>query len=206
MRKGSSVIVGLTIAALATGCGSSSRGDSGTPRIEVAAPEARVDWSNIAIPGTVCGAKQPIHLKDGSAEIRSRLLPKGLLVHVGIDDQPFWGDLDEDGLDEAALGVICTNGGGTAGGQIAFSSIVFAVGKRGGLKAIGVLTPQQRPRSWHATILNVVSMGFEKIVTLETLYGPNDATCCASGLAATLWELRKGRLRVVRSALLRKPR
>ena len=56
-----------------------------------------------------------------------------------------FGDLDGDGRDEAALSVVCANGGGTAGGQLAFSAVIFkAVGRS--FRVIGIVTPPQRRR------------------------------------------------------------
>lgn len=77
---------------------------------------------------------------------------------------------------------------------------------QGKLRGLAVLTPRQRPRRhWHVTLQKVVSMNQREIVSLEFVYGPRDATCCPSGKAATLWVLRNGHIRALRSVMLRKP-
>src|SRR5438105_3574698 len=123
------LIAGLVLGA--TGCGSGSRASLDLHK---------ADWGDVALPGSVCGARSPIHLDHGEAVIASaRWLP---LRRVHVDSgwsRPTYGDLDGDGHEEAALVTDCNNGGGTAGGVLAYAQVVFAaVGNS--LLVVGVVT------------------------------------------------------------------
>jgi hypothetical protein len=162
------------------------------------------------LPGGACGSSRPF---------RPRRYEHGpaALIHADLDllwwnpvvvyswSKPVFGDLTGDGHDEAALDVDCTNGGGTAGGQLAFSEVVFqAVGTL--LRVVGVRTPRQplEPES-HVPLSHVVAIERGKVVVSEAWYGPNDGDCCASGRARTIWTFSAGKLRPTRTTVLRKP-
>lgn len=73
-----------------------------------------IDWRTVALPGGVCGSSRPIRPRHGpEAFIHADV---NLLwwnpVVVSSWSRPTFGDLDGDGRDEAALNVVCANGGG----------------------------------------------------------------------------------------------
>jgi hypothetical protein len=170
-----------------------------------------LDWRRVALPGGVCGSSRPIR-------------PHGFgygpeaFIHADVDllwwnpvwvyswMRPAFGDLDGDGRDEAALQVVCANGGGTAGGQLAFSEVIFtSVGKS--LRALGILGPQQPPlhlNATHVPLSFVAAIKRGKVVVSEAWYGRYDGDCCASGRARTVWTYDRGRLRP-RTTILQKP-
>lgn len=171
-----------------------------------------VDWRKVALPGAVCGSSRPIRARnygDG---------PEAF-IHADVDllwwnpvwvyswGRPRFGDLDGDGRDEAALQVVCANGGGTADGQLAFSDVIFkALGKT--LRVVGIVTPRQPPLDLdktHVPLSLVSAIGRGRVVVSEAWYGRYDGTCCASGRARTIWTYRGGRLRPSRTTILRKP-
>jgi hypothetical protein len=176
----------------------------------IASPDPRsLDWRTVALPGGACGSSRPIRPH------RYEYGPAAL-VHPDVDllwwnpvvvyswSKPVFGDLDGDGRDEAALDVDCANGGGTAGGQLAFAEVVFkAVGRS--LRVVGILTPRQplAPGA-HVPLSRVVAIRRGRVVVSEAWYGPNDGDCCASGRARTIWTYAAGRFRP-RTTILREP-
>jgi hypothetical protein len=170
-----------------------------------------LDWRTVTLPGGACGSSRPIRPH------RYEFGPAAL-IHADVDllwwnpvvvdswSRPVFGDLDGDGRDEAALDVDCTNGGGTAGGQLAFRQVVFkAVGHT--LYVVGVLTPRQPlgPETSHVPLSFVRAVERGKVIVSEAWYGPHDGDCCASGVAQTIWTYHAGKLRPTRTTILRKP-
>jgi hypothetical protein len=163
----------------------------------LASPNLRaVDWRRVLVPGAACGATHPIRLDPrsdwGDAFVRSAVHPWWPAVVVGTG----WngvrsGDLDADGRDEAALDVACSNAGGTAAGQLAFSNGIYAARGRS-LRSLGIVTPRQ-PLYAAATHVPLVWAEIRrgKVVAHESWYGPHDGTCCASG--RTIWRFETGR-------------
>ena len=164
------------------------------------------------MPGGVCGSSRPIRPHQ------YRYGPEAL-IHPDVDllwwnpvvvyswSKPSFGDLDGDGRDEAALHVVCANGGGTAGGQLEFSALIFrAVG--GSLRVVGIITPQQPlgPDGPHVPLTGLVAIERGKVVVSEAWYGSHDGDCCASGRAKTIWTYAHGKLRPARTTVIRKPR
>jgi hypothetical protein len=170
-----------------------------------------IDWREVALPGGVCGSSRPIHPHDERGEPVAFIHPDVELswwnpVWVYSWTRPVFGDLDGDGRDEAALQVICANGGGTAGGQLAFSAVIFkAVGKS--LRVVGIVRPQQPldPATPHVPLSYVAAIRRNQVVVAEAWYGHRDGTCCASGRARTFWRYDRGQLRLKRTAILRRP-
>lgn len=171
-----------------------------------------VDWAEASVPGSVCGASHPIQLHRDRAIVasarwrrwRSRPWPAPWpRVTVAAGWKPVvYGDLNRDGHDEAALGVDCNNGGGTAGGVLAYSEVIFtATGNSP--HVIGVVTPQQ-PDTYGVPLVQVrIRPG--RIVAHEAWYGPSDGTCCPSGRATTIWTSTSGTLRPRATVIHRKP-
>lgn len=150
-------------------------------------PLVSTNWGGVSIPGSVCGASHPIKLKKGTAVVNSPRWPQSPKVTVisGWDSVSF-GDLDQDGRDEAALGVSCTNGGGTAGGALSYARVVFA-GSAQSPQVIGVITPQQRRTRRTLPALVQVQLGPGRVSAREAWYSPRDGTCCPSGVSKTTW-------------------
>jgi hypothetical protein len=169
-----------------------------------------VDWSNVTLPGATCGADEPIRLRHGEAAVYSVGHPwwPAVVVDTGraVDEHVYYGDLTGDGHDEAALDVVCSNGGGTADGQLAFSSVIFtAVGHS--LRVIGIVTPRQplNPNMPHVPIVGKVKLERGRLISSEYWYGRRDGTCCASGRATTTWSYTDGKLRPARTIVTRRP-
>jgi hypothetical protein len=154
----------------------------------------KVRWPNITLPGVACGATRPIELRDGRAVARSALEPWWDGIDVSIEHVSY-GDIDGDGQDEAALEVICSNGGETADGQLRFASILFGADGHV-LRPAGVITAR-RPvsRGVHVPLVGAVRIRRGRVVAHEWWYGERDATCCPSGRATTHWTYVDGRLR-----------
>lgn len=152
----------------------------------------RVDWANATLPGSVCGSSRPIRVHARRAVIRSARWPKAA-VHVNAGLAPVvYGDVDQDGVDEAALYVDCNDGSGTAAGVFAYAQIIFTAGRRGPV-AVGVITPrQQRPRV-PATLIRVTIRPWQ-VIARESWYGPRDRTCCPTGRSTTVWTYALGLL------------
>jgi len=169
-----------------------------------------VNWKNITLPGAACGTTHPIRLRNGRAFVRSAAWPWWAIVDVSATPPSStdgeYGDLDGDGIDEAAVGVVCSNGGGTAAGQLGFSYVIFTAGENV-LRVIGVITPRQPldPEAGHVPLLASVEVLPGKVLTQEAWYGSNDGTCCPSGRATTIWRYAGGKLRPSRTIVVLRP-
>jgi hypothetical protein len=170
-----------------------------------------VDWKNVTLPGAACGATRPIRLHDGRGAVRSATWPWWAIVDVSVSPpsraEGEYGDLDGDGTtDEAAVGVVCSNGGGTAAGQLGFSYVIFCASENV-LHLIGVVTPRQPldPDAGHVPLLGSVEILRGKLLAQEAWYGPSDGTCCPSGRAATIWTYASGKLRPSRTIVVLRP-
>jgi hypothetical protein len=171
----------------------------------------RVAWRRVVLPGGACGSTRPIRphaYRYGPAA----------LIHTDVDlswwnpvvvyswSKPVFGDLDGDGRDEAALGVDCANGGGTAGGQLRFAWVVYRATDRS-LRVVGILPTRQPldPETPHVPLNTVTRIERGKVVVSEAWYGPFDGDCCASGVAKTVWTYAGGKLRPTRTTIVRPP-
>jgi hypothetical protein len=164
-----------------------------------------VNWKAAMLPGRVCGVPHAIHLRGGKAFVRSPRWPNLPRIEVAGGWNPVvYGDLDGDGLDEAALGVFCSNGGGTAAGVLAYAQVVYRAGTSSAL-AVGVLRPHWQPKRALPTLLTVV-LRRGRVIGREAFYGPRDGTCCPSGRARTVWAYRHGTLRFASSRVTRRAR
>ena len=103
-----------------------------------------------------------------------------------------YGDLDQDGTDEAALYVDCNNGSGTAAGVLAYAQIVYTAGARGPV-SVGVITPRQHNPREPATLIKVTIRPWQ-VIAREFWYGPHDGTCCPTGRSTTIWTYALGLL------------
>jgi hypothetical protein len=148
-------------------------------------------------------------LRNGSATIHSTRWPsyRRIRVDAAWSGAPVvYGDVDGDGRPEAAVRVVCSNLGGTAAGQLAFSVVVFTSGPRSP-RLIGVITPRQpRTADVHVPIVGPVRITHGRVMASEAWYGPRDGDCCPSGQARTSWRYVAGQLRPGATVVLRKPR
>ncbi len=155
-----------------------------------------VRWNEVQVPALACWSSKPIRLHDGAAVARTSHWPVYLPDHrvtVYREDHVAYGDLDGDGLDEAALGIVCTNGGGTAGGQLAVAQVIFRL-VNGSLHAVRIVRPRVRAGVAYHVPLVTVQILRGRVVATEYFYGPKDGDCCASGRARTIWRYVNGRL------------
>jgi hypothetical protein len=181
------------------------------PAVAAAFDIHKVDWASVTLPGSVCGASQPIRLHHGSAFVTP--IPRrwsrdsfdgkrGITVDSGWD-AVVYGDLAGSGHDDAGLLVNCNNGSGTADGALLYAWVIFS-GHGGRLSAVGIVTPQVQPPEVLPTLIGLaITPG--KITAHETFYGPADATCCASGRATTIWTYAHGVLQPGVPAIIRRP-
>jgi len=166
-----------------------------------------VDWDEVRLPGAICGATKAIQLRDGTADVRSTRWPPYRQVTVDAHwDRAVYGDLDGDGEDEAAIGVSCNNGSGTASGALAYARVIFT-GARGSPRVVGVITPQReapRGREYPTLLLTTIRTG--GVIAHESWYRhPDIGPCCPSGRATTSWSYRDGELRAA-GTVLQSPR
>jgi hypothetical protein len=161
-----------------------------------------VDWRNVTVPGSVCGAPGPIRLTQGRATIAAppgfQAGTKQVLISGGSD--VVYGELQSGGQDVAALDVWCTNTGGTAEGQIENSWVIYAV-ESGTLRVLGALLPQQpsSAKALHVPYFESDPKGIliqpGRITVHELWYASGDGTCCPSIRATTVWTYADGVLR-----------
>jgi hypothetical protein len=145
-----------------------------------------------------------VRLRNGFAAVHSLLFPWWAPVVVGIGPIRY-GDLDGDGHAEAAATVNCSNGGGTAAGQLRFAGVIYSVRART-LRTLAVVAPRQ-PYTGPAHVpLLIATIAGGRVIAHESWYGPADGDCCASGRAHTIWRYAHGRLRVVRTVVDRPPK
>jgi len=172
-----------------------------------------VNWLDVALPGSVCGASHPIQLRGGTAFVaqtrwgrrwRTKVhWPAWPRVTVYAGWNPVvYGDLDGDGRDEAALGVLCSIPRGTASSVLAYAQVIFTAAENAP-RTIGVVTPQS-PGTYGAPRVHV-NIRRGTIVAHEYWYGPNDGTCCRSGRSTTVWQYRNGTLSPVKTVVERRP-
>ncbi len=161
-----------------------------------------VSWKSVTVPGSVCGAMAPIHLHDGRAIVASTRWPGVSKVSVATEP-PVYGSLSGSGQ-YAALGVICSNGGGTAASQLAFARVVYGLfGSK--LNVIGVVMPRHRAGKDEHVSLITAKIVLGAVIATEYFYGPHDSDCCPSGRATTYWLYIHGGLTPQTTVVTRQP-
>jgi hypothetical protein len=194
-----SVVVGAALlSSAATGFGA----ERSNPAAAASALDIHtVDWAGVTLPGAVCDASHPIRLHHSSAILtpiprrwsRDSFAGKRGPTVDSAGDAVVFGDLAGSGEDDAGLNVDCNNGGGTADGALLYSWVIFSA--RGGrLSAVGVVTPRVQPHEVLPTLLTI-AIAPGTVTAHEYFYGPDDATCCATGRATTTWTYADGALR-----------
>ena len=164
----------------------------------------KVNWSDVTLPGSVCGASNPIRLRDRRATVRSTRWPRWPNVHVYSGwTRVIYGDLDADGTDEAALAVSCDNGGGTAAGVLAYSEVIFTAGAHAARARRRDTTDTQPRRTGEPDPGDdpTRQSGRARILVPD----PHDGTCCPSGRSTTVWTYTHGELVAGKTTVTRKP-
>lgn len=152
-----------------------------------------MDWQQATLTAAFCGVEQPITMRDGKVDATSTIWGEvGLWINTF---KPVWyGDVDSDGQDEAAVNVGCDNRGGTASSQLAFGLVVVR-SRDGNLELVGEISATtMRDDAPHVPLLTEPRFEKGAITVKELWYRPSDANCCPSGVSLTRWWLRAGTL------------
>src|SRR4051794_27628830 len=110
----------------------------------------QLDWDEAPLPSGFCGVPAVTRFSGGFAATTSATWG-GVTVAVL---QVTYGNLLGDDAEEAALGVYCDNGGGTASSTLEYGIAVYA-GRAGELVSLGILTAQKQDADQMATLLSV---------------------------------------------------
>jgi hypothetical protein len=120
-----------------------------------------------------------------------------VLVWAGWQ-RPVYGDLGDDVGEVAALDFSCTNGGGTADGELLNGFVIFS-GEGGNLTSVGVVTPQATlPRTDPAATIEL-KLAPGAITAFE--YWPEQPPRWAT----TIWTFAARRLRPGRAVISTSP-
>lgn len=153
-----------------------------------------VDWQRATLPAEFCGVEKPVTFQEGTVKATSTTWGE---VEIWINTRkPVWfGDVDADGGDEAAVNLGCDNGGGTASSQLAFGLAVVRA-QDGKLELVGeISTTTMRDDAPHVPLLTEPRFEKGAITVKELWYRPSDANCCPTGASLTRWWLRDGTLK-----------
>ena len=151
----------------------------------------QVDWQGVTLPVKVCGSgDQPIKLNHGQAVISS---PIEGTATVYANGSPTYGTLAGAGTATvAALNISC-NVGGTGAGDFWDGYVLYTV-QGGTMRSIGIITPRAATRNEHASYAGKIQISHGRITVYEDFYNPQDADCCPSGRATSIWVYRDGQL------------
>lgn len=164
----------------------------------------RVDWLSMCVPLDFCGGDGAIRLDEGGGVFKPVQPPEGTatngrrMVNDADFDDPSsanvqYGDIDGDGVDEAALHVNCSNGGGTGGGELRFDLFIYRVTDER-LDLIDVLRTLDVEDDQLPSLPGDAQLGDGSIIVPSAYYGPSDGTCCPTGRATTTWRYDGTRL------------
>ena len=156
------------------------------------------NFRNRTVPGSTCRSAHPIKLHKGHG--KGGMRDGEQLVDIAMG-KPIFGDLTGDGSDEAFVFVLCeTKGGGTVGAEVQSNWVVFT-GRTGTVRVLGNIVAQHQWLNTVATVLQdpKVANGVAKVH--ETIWFPNDPSCCGRGRANTSWWFHNGKLRVKSTTL-----
>ena len=189
-----SALVSAWLIAVASACGG----------VERVVDLRHVNWLEASLPGYICGAHGPIHLKDGAAVVRSRRWRQWPRVHVTdtwVEKPVVYGVLD--GHPSAAVSVNCNNGGGTVDGVLWYAQAIFTAAPTAP-RLVGVVFARVHRPDQLATVVRVAFHGSD-VVSREYYYGSADGSCCPSGRATTIWTYSHGTLSPVSTVITKRP-
>ena len=173
--------------------GATASGSLSTSRLDLRS----VDWANSSVPGAACGGTGAVQLHRGSGLVSSSRWPDAWSgpdseqmpsqVEVDFYGPVRFGDLLGNGSDAAIVPIWCTNGGGTAAGQLGQSLVVFTKTDSSPV-AIGIIDTAQ-PGTYHTPYFDnsLTHIEVGKVTVEELWYGAKDGTCCPTGQAEDVW-------------------
>src|SRR5271165_4278635 len=150
------------------------------PSTAFAAPSVTAPWSG-TVPGAVCGSPRPIVLRHGESRVPTTRWPKGELrggggkVEVVGYGPVAHGNL-ANGLPVEVVNVSCTNGSGTADGELSDSLVVLNVSSRPPA-VVGVLSPgvaanqQLLPAGFADGVAGEINIQPGRFAAQEVFYG-----------------------------------
>ena len=169
----------------------------GAGRVGPALDLHAVDWADATLPGSLCRSPTPIRLRNGEAlgvpssfDGPSPNYPQDVQVDVRA---LVYGDLTGDGHDEAALPLRCNNHDSTAAGDTVATVLLFD-GSTGDAALLGEVSSSQPRLGEIPNAVTVRQLVPGRVVGDESFYGPDDAPCCPSGRASTVWPWTGGSL------------
>lgn len=158
-------------------------------------PLSSVNWSKATVHTELCGGTGTETLEGGVGfTLSSKWEPS--IVQISLGAPVVYGDVDGDGAQEAVVPLWCTNGGGTAAGQLGFGLEVFS-GTASDMTLLGTITPEPPLGPHHTSYIDTAEtrIGQGSVTVQELFYGPSDGTCCPSGRRESVWTFDNGALR-----------
>ncbi|MEV6237337.1 hypothetical protein [Lentzea sp. NPDC051838] len=153
-----------------------------------------VDWQQATLTADFCDVANPVALRNGEADATSAIWGE-IIVFVNTAKPVWYGDVDGDGRDEAAVNLGCETGGRTAAAQLAFGLVVVR-SRDGALELVGeISTTTMRDDAPHVPLLSEPQFSRGGITVKELWYRPSDANCCPTGVSLTRWSVRDGTLK-----------
>jgi hypothetical protein len=183
------------LAVLVAGLVLASASGSSAERVAAALNLDAVNWTAVTMP-PVCGGSKPIELHRGTALVKP--IPHrwanynfggGHSVWVG-SGPVIYGDLGGAAGPVAALNFDCTNGGGTALGELLMGWVIYS-GEGDKLSVVGVVTPQAKHHQTDPPTTISIQITPEKI-TAHEFWSDGAET---AGWATTVWTYAAGGFR-----------
>jgi LppP/LprE lipoprotein len=184
--------LGLAAAVFAasSGGGSSPRADASPTRsaaAEAPADVRDVDFGEVAPPGSACaeGLRFTPPAAIPVARGRSSVLDIGRVTRLEVDPDVAYGDLDDNGTDEAVVHVVCTYGANGA------EDTVHVWTQRRG-RTVHVASLTEPPRSVTGALppaVAGVAVHGQQVDVTWTRYTADDPNCCPSRLTTVSYEL-----------------
>jgi hypothetical protein len=150
------------------------------------AKSVRGSWENARLTAEFCGVSGPIQFKGDGARAPSATYGEVDLV-MGT---PEYGRLDVPIGAVAAIWVDCNNTGGTGAGDLGSAYIIVAQ-QRDRLVSLAEITPQAQIGD-RSQEVDAVTFHGHFIQVSENWYRSEDADCCPSGRATTIWTYQGG--------------
>lgn len=153
------------------------------------------DWDNASVDTSFCGGQGSETLEGGKGFVYTTEFPPHWIVDISLAEPIVYGDLTGDQRDEALVPLWCTNGGGTAAGQLAYGIEVFTSAD-GDVEYLGTIEPEPPQSPQHTSYIDDAKTTVEKgrVVVEEVFYEPKDSTCCPTGRRTSTWMVQDGRV------------